>query len=186
MTYYIERLELRIASTIVALVSDIRFETGKAILICGANGSGKTLLLETIAGLREYSSVALIGVGSENIFYLPKYNILPLHFSVKTIVKYFDGFIDQSFLTYHCALLGLSVDIKLRNLSSGNIRKVNILYALSLLSKSIVLIDEVDVFLDEVSLAYIQSILESPAGKAVVAVSQHPNYWEKFEKVHIS
>ncbi len=164
------------------------FENGKVYGLCGANGSGKTMLLRSIAGLiRANSGSVLIndkvlhkditfpnslGIIIENMELLPYLNSrdnLALLAKIKKIATKDD--IEDSLKR-----VGLDSELKVEKYSLGMKQKLNIAQAI-FEKPELILLDEPTNALDEKSIELVHKIIREEAERgAVVIIASHNKY----------
>ena len=161
------------------------FEYGKVYGLCGPNGSGKTMLLRTIAGLlvpdsgevvidgkvlhKDISFPPNVGLVIENMTLLPQYNALDnlkLLGEIKKVATEED-------MKEALKRVGLDSKLKIRKYSLGMKQRLNIAQAI-FEKQTIILLDEPTNALDEsgVQLIY-QLIREEKERGALIIVATH-------------
>jgi len=166
---------------------DFTLRAGQALVVRGANGSGKTSLLRMLAGLLQPKSGAILWQGRDTnddlaaycgaMAYLGHGNGLSPELSVRENLRYTlhvagtprdDARIDQALADWH---LEHRADHPTGLLSQGQARRLA-LAGVALAAKPLWLLDEPDAGLDAASLAQLESVLASHLendGLAVVA-----------------
>lgn len=156
---------------------------GKIVGLLGPNGSGKTTLIKILNGLLQPTSgsVTINGLAPSaltkaQVAYLPDTTYLD---EQKTIQYYLDFFQDfYADFRPDLALklltdLGLSPDLRLKNLSKGNKEKVQLILVMSRQAK-LYLLDEPIGGVDPASRDYIiQTIINQYSEDASVIISTH-------------
>ena len=159
---------------------------GELIQLKGRNGSGKTTLIKVLCGiLKNYEgSISLVNnldsEGRNEIFYLGHKNALKDNLTVLENLKYdyrSDG-IELTKLKENLATLGLENYLfsKVSDLSEGQKRKI-ILSCFMASNKSIYLLDEPLINLDEESKKIVSSEIENKinGGSSIVFTSHEKN-----------
>ncbi len=164
------------------------FENGKIYGLCGANGSGKTMLLRSIAGLiretrgnividgkvlhKDISFPPSLGIIIENMELLPYLNSrdnLALLAKIKNTATIDD--IEDSLKR-----VGLDSELKVGKYSLGMRQKLNIAQAI-FEKPELLLLDEPTNALDENSIELVHDILKEEARRgAVVIIASHNKY----------
>ena len=162
------------------------FEYGKIYGIYGHNGSGKTMLLRAIAGLRvpDSGSVVIdgkvlhkdmsfppsIGIVIENMNLLPQYNAFD---NLKILGKIKKTATDEDIKTA-LERVGLKSDLKVKKFSLGMKQRLNIAQAVFEKQK-IILLDEPTNALDNDGVQLIYKLLkeEKERGALVVITTHH-------------
>ena len=164
------------------------FEEGKVYGLCGANGSGKTMLLRAISGLIKPSSGSIkignkilhkdmsfpknMGIIIENMELLPymsaKDNLI--------LLSKIKGIASEDDIETSLKRVGLITDIKVRKYSLGMRQKLNIAQAI-FEKPDIILLDEPTNALDEESVELVHKIFRQEAKRgAVVIIATHNKY----------
>lgn len=188
MTVAIEDLSKKIKGTDVLKNISVTFESGNVYGLCGANGSGKTMLLRAIAGLikpskgqikigknvlhQDISFPESLGIIIENMELLPymtaKDNLVLLS-KIKKVASEED--IDDAL-----DRVGLRTDLKAKKFSLGMRQKLNIAQAI-FEKPDLILLDEPTNALDEESINRVHKILREEAERgAVVIIATHNKY----------
>lgn len=168
---------------------DFQIPERALIIITGNNGGGKTTLLKILAGALEPKAGTLSRAWSDQLerqAYLPAFNLLDTGLTLDTQARQLarvEGFLEKAFRQNCKALSTLAEpNQKLRTLSSGTLRKVNLAAVMALSSKPLLFIDELDELLDEDSLPLLSVLLarQIEAGKTIVATLQHTHWLAGF------
>lgn len=169
------------------ILNDINynFEYGRVYGLCGPNGSGKTMLLRTIAGLlvpdsgevvidgkvlhKDISFPPNVGLVIENMTLLPQYSAMD---NLRLIAELKKIATEEDMKTA-LKRVGLDSDLKVRKFSLGMKQRLNIAQAI-FEKQTIILLDEPTNALDEsgVQLIY-QLIREEKERGALVVVATH-------------
>lgn len=163
-----------------------RFEYGKVYGLCGANGSGKTMLLRAICGLiipdsgeividgkilhKDISFPPSVGIVIENMSLLPGYNAfdnLKLISQIKKVAS--DDDIKNAINR-----VGLKSDLKVRKFSLGMKQRLNIAQAVFEKPK-IILLDEPTNALDDSGVKLVYDIIkeEKERGALIIVATHH-------------
>lgn len=128
--------------TVTALSSvSLDVERGRIIGLLGPNGSGKTTLIKLIAGLLKPRSGEIrvlgepIGVKTKmRVAYLPERNSLPLHFTVREALDFYEDFFpdfERSRAETILAELSVEHNARIKTLSKGLLEKLNLVLVTS-------------------------------------------------------
>lgn len=119
----------------------LRIEPGKITGLTGPNGHGKSTLLKLAAGLiqPDAGSVKILGTkpGAATkslVSYLPERNMLDLSWKVKNALNFYADFyedFDRNKALDLLKKLGLSEDMKLKNMSKGMLEKLQLILVMS-------------------------------------------------------
>ena len=109
----------------------LNFEPGKIYGLLGPNGSGKTTLMKVVAGLHKQTSGSVL-INDEElsyktkayVSYMPTENFMYDSFRVIDIAKFYNSMYEDFRLDY-------ALNLKISNLSSGQIGKLKAVIALS-------------------------------------------------------
>lgn len=163
-----------------------KFEYGKVYGLCGANGSGKTMLLRAICGLiipdsgeividgkilhKDISFPPSVGIVIENMSLLPGYNAfdnLKLISQIKKVAS--DDDIKNAINR-----VGLKSDLKVRKFSLGMKQRLNIAQAVFEKPK-IILLDEPTNALDDSGVKLVYDIIkeEKERGALIIVATHH-------------
>lgn len=165
-----------------SVLSDVYLKccTGEIIGLLGSNGSGKSTLLKIIFGIEsaEYKFVRVdnaVKKKPEDLFkeisYLSQDAFLPMNFSVKKAIRLsiskenFIKFLNDDFLKE-------IIDKKIRDLSGGELRYLEILLVLNNTSK-FVLLDEPYTGLSPIMIEKINNLIAINATNKGIIVSDH-------------
>lgn len=162
---------------------NITIESGKIIGLLGPNGSGKTTLIKLINGLLTPNEGEILVDGKKLSYetkkivsYLPDNNFLNSWMNAEQIINLFKDFYEdfRVDLAYEMLnKLGISKDVKLKNLSKGNKEKVCLILIMSRNAKLYVL-DEPIAAVDPATRDYIIStIINNYNPDASVIISTH-------------
>ena len=184
----IDKLSKNINGNEVLKDITVMFEEGKVYGLCGANGSGKTMLLRAISGLIKPSSGSIkignkilhkdmsfpknMGIIIENMELLPymsaKDNLI--------LLSKIKGIASEDDIETSLKRVGLITDIKVRKYSLGMRQKLNIAQAI-FEKPDIILLDEPTNALDEESVELVHKIFRQEAKRgAVVIIATHNKY----------
>lgn len=162
------------------------FEYGKVYGLCGPNGSGKTMLLRTIAGLlvpdsgevvidgkvlhKDISFPPNVGLVIENMTLLPQYNALDnlkLLGEIKKVATEED-------MKEALKRVGLDSKLKIRKYSLGMKQRLNIAQAI-FEKQTIILLDEPTNALDEGGVQQIYQLIreEKERGALIIVATHH-------------
>ena len=162
------------------------FEYGKVYGLCGPNGSGKTMLLRTIAGLlvpdsgevvidgkvlhKDISFPPNVGLVIENMTLLPQYNALDnlkLLGEIKKVATEED-------MKETLKRVGLDSKLKIRKYSLGMKQRLNIAQAI-FEKQTIILLDEPTNALDEGGVQQIYQLIreEKERGALIIVATHH-------------
>ena len=162
------------------------FEYGKVYGLCGPNGSGKTMLLRTIAGLlvpdsgelvidgkvlhKDISFPRNVGLVIENMTLLPQYNALDnlkLLGEIKKVATEED-------MKEALKRVGLDSKLKIRKYSLGMKQRLNIAQAI-FEKQTIILLDEPTNALDEGGVQQIYQLIreEKERGALIIVATHH-------------
>ena len=163
-----------------------KFEYGKVYGLCGPNGSGKTMLLRTIAGLlvpdsgevvidgkvlhKDISFPPNVGLVIENMTLLPQYNALDnlkLLGEIKKVATEED-------MKEALKRVGLDSKLKIRKYSLGMKQRLNIAQAI-FEKQTIILLDEPTNALDEGGVQQIYQLIreEKERGALIIVATHH-------------
>ena len=147
---------------------------GRIVGLLGPNGSGKTTLMRAIAGLVKFNkgSITVEGkaVGYETkslVSFMPDSNILDKGMSVNSSIKLYNDFFSDFNMEKAMKLqefYKLDEDIKVKDLSKGNVEKLQLLLTLSRDAKLYVLDEPLGGIDPVVKTKIIDSILEYFSG----------------------
>lgn len=162
---------------------NLTIESGKIIGLLGPNGSGKTTLIKLINGLLTPNEGEILVDGKKLSYetkkivsYLPDNNFLNSWMNAEQIINLFKDFYEdfRVDLAYEMLnKLGISKDVKLKNLSKGNKEKVCLILIMSRNAKLYVL-DEPIAAVDPATRDYIIStIINNYNPDASVIISTH-------------
>ena len=162
---------------------DLSLEKGQIVGLLGPNGSGKTTLIKMINGLLTPSSGELYIKGFKPgvetklaVSYLPERNSLPEWMKVKELIDMFvDFYPDFRAEKAYKMLADLDIDVsrKLKNLSKGNIEKVQLILCMSR-NADVYALDEPIGGVDPAARDYIlRTIIQNYNEDAVVLISTH-------------
>jgi ABC-2 type transport system ATP-binding protein len=162
---------------------NLTIESGKIIGLLGPNGSGKTTLIKLINGLLTPNEGEILIDGKKLSYetkkivsYLPDNNFLNSWMNAEQIINLFKDFYEdfRVDLAYEMLnKLGISKDVKLKNLSKGNKEKVCLILIMSRNAKLYVL-DEPIAAVDPATRDYIIStIINNYNPDASVIISTH-------------
>ena len=162
---------------------NLSLSNGKIIGLLGPNGSGKTTLIKLINGLLTADSGNIYingnkpGVQSKkDVAYLPDNTFLNSWMTVKQIVSLFEDFYEdfRTDVAYELLKkLGITPEVKLKNLSKGNKEKVSLILVMSRNAKLYVL-DEPIAGVDPATRDYIIStIINNYNPESSVVISTH-------------
>lgn len=159
--------------------------TKSLTLITGINGGGKTTLLKLIAGALIPKAGTITRKWEDyqkQQAYQPAFNLLDTGLTLDQHTQQLakvDGFSVEDFQSNYKALSTLAEpNQKLKTLSTGTLRKLNLAAILALHGRDLIFIDELDELLDEESLSRLADLLAQKigGGKTIVATLQH-TYW---------
>lgn len=162
---------------------NVQVQPGQLLHIVGRNGSGKTSLLKTIAGILkadegaiEYDATSL----KNHCLYLGHENTLHPQLSILENLKYwatlFGGNLEDKELIDLLDLFNLKayLHVPLKSLSAGQQRKITLLRLWFTPSRTIWLLDEPFTSLDKSSIALVnQRIAAHVKDKGMVVISAH-------------
>ncbi len=188
MTVAIENLSKNIKGTDVLKNISVTFENGKVYGLCGANGSGKTMLLRAIAGLikpsegrikigenvlhEDISFPESLGLIIENMELLP-YMTAKDNLMLLSKIKKVAG---EKDIEDALGRVGLKTDLKAKKYSLGMRQKLNIAQAI-FEKPDLILLDEPTNALDEESINLVHKILREEANRgATVIIATHNKY----------
>ena len=167
-----------------SILSDVylKCETNDVIGLLGRNGSGKSILLKIIFGIVPANGKHIIIDGIvnnktcqllENISYLDQDNFIPKHFSVKkAIILSID---EDKIIDFYDDLMIQSIqDKKIRHLSGGELRYLEIKLVLSNPSK-FVLLDEPYNGLSPIMIEKINQLIRRNSSEKGIIITDH-NY----------
>lgn len=168
---------------------------GRIVGLLGSNGSGKTTIMKTIAGLLTPSSgyVFIDGKtpGCETkkiVSYLPDKECLYSWMSVKELVEFYADFyedFDKNAAEAMIASLDIAMEDKLKELSKGTKEKVQLILVMSRKAK-LYLLDEPIGGVDPAARDYIlNTIINNYNPDAIVIISTHlisdiKRYWTRW------
>ncbi len=157
----IEKLSLETSGrTLILKNLDLQIPSGSFVLILGENGAGKTSLLDLMMGFRKPTSGKISVYGKspsddpwkdrQEIAYLSEKVDLPGDWSVQEFLSFNSRFYEKYDAGTEAKLaqeFKIQRDQRIGNMSAGEIRRVQIVAALSMNPK-LVLIDEITAVLD--------------------------------------
>ncbi len=167
-------------------LKDVNFEieTGQIVGLLGENGSGKTSLLNCIAGLSHLSSgeVRVNGISVQDykvkreLAYMPVVDIFNPKWSVKNAVENFSGLFSDFDMKKNAdmlKILNISENAEIKSMSSGTLAKAKLAFILSRNVK-LYLLDEPFANIDLVAREEIYSlILREFNSETTIILSTH-------------
>lgn len=163
-----------------------KFEKGKIYGLYGHNGSGKTMLLRTLAGLiiptegevvindkilhKDISFPENVGVVIENMELLPRYNAF-INLKILSKIK---GIADENDILDNLKRVGLNTDIKVRKYSLGMKQRLNIAQAI-FEKQDLILLDEPTNAIDNDGVKLIYKVIkeEKERGAIIIIATHH-------------
>jgi ABC-type multidrug transport system ATPase subunit len=165
-------------------------EGGSGLIhIKGSNGSGKTSLLEAIAGIRDfvgYSKIAGFDLAESPIQYKQRLGYVPAKFD------FFEGLTGLEYLSFIVQAQGVNNDRltgfvqrlmpveharkKLREMSYGTVKKLLLLSG-TIHDPNVVLLDEPLNGLDAKAKDYLQQYMNSNIGRKLFITVSHEVFW---------
>lgn len=162
---------------------NLSLDCGKIIGLLGPNGSGKTTFMKIIAGLLKPTS-GIIRIGAEepgvltkqHISYLPDQTIFPKWMKVTDLFSYYQDFFadfDKPKAREMLQRLGISENMRLRQMSKGTLEKVQLILAMSR-NANLYCLDEPIGGVDPATRDYIlQTIITNYSENSSVLISTH-------------
>jgi ABC-type multidrug transport system ATPase subunit len=158
----------------------LRCQTGDILGLLGRNGSGKSTLLRILFGTlyTDYKHISVNGEFLSQPFkkkgiisFLPQDNFLPKNLTINKIIELFDHQIDKNQF-YDDDVLSKVFDTKIRNLSGGESRYLEVKLILGLNSK-FVFLDEPFNGISPIHIELVKEMIRNHANNKGIVLTDH-------------
>ncbi len=176
------------------------FEEGKAYLIMGKSGVGKTTLLKIIAGILRPTGGKVMFMGHHRVAYIPQnLGLIKGATALENVLLAFSSqcrlcpltnmwprsYVDRALAALRAVMLGDKAWVKVENLSGGEMQRVAIARAMAY-GADVILADEPVSNLDEENAAHVVELLTGLRSRGlVISVMHNREFMDMFDEVYM-